>query len=105
MIKKKKKFTAVFAQTDLVALGIIRGIKEEGLKIPQDISVVGYDNIEFGRVSEPELSTINQPIGELVEEAVKILMKKLKKGYESQEINLVIEPELIIRNSVGRVKE
>ena len=105
LIKKKKKFTAVFAQTDLVALGIIRGIKEEGLKIPQDISVVGYDNIEFGRVSEPELSTINQPIGELVEEAVKILMKKLKKGYESQEINLVIEPELIIRNSVGRVKE
>lgn len=103
LIKKKKKFTAVFAQTDLLALGIIRGLQEEGLRVPEDISVMGYDNIEFGKFNKPELSTINQPTGRLAEEAVKLLIEKLKPNYEKKEKNIIIEPDLVIRNSVKKI--
>lgn len=102
LIKKNFKVTAVFAQTDLLALGIIRGIKEAGLRIPEDISVIGYDNIGFGQFSEPELSTINQPIEELVGIAVKILTEKLQGNENKKVENIIVEPNLILRNSVSR---
>lgn len=100
-IIKNRKFTGIFAQTDLLALGIIRGLKESGYGVPEDISVIGYDNIEFGRLSSPEISTINQPIEKLVEEAVILLMNKLKPNSKNEEKNIVIEPSLVIRNSIS----
>jgi len=103
LIKKKKKFSAVYAQTDLLALGIIRGLKESGLKVPEDVSIIGYDNIEFGKFSEPELSTINQPTAKLAEEAVKLLTEKLGTNYATIEKNIIIEPDLVIRNSIKKI--
>lgn len=100
---KNSNFTAVFAQTDLLAIGIIKGLKEEGYRIPEDISVIGYDNIEFGKMTEPELSTINQPIENIVEQSVLLLMEKLKSKDEKTEKNIVIEPNLVIRNSVKKI--
>ena len=106
LVRTGKEFTAVFAQTDLVALGVIRGLDEIGLKVPQDVSVIGYDNIEFSKFSNPELTTINQPVEKLAKKAVELLMNKLKR--KSKKISkvvgetIIIEPDLIIRNSVGR---
>ena len=103
LIKKGKKFTAIYAQTDLLALGIIRGLKETGIKVPEEVSIIGYDNIEFGKFSEPELSTIHQPTGKLAEEAVKLLIEKLSVNYAMIEKNIIIEPDLVIRNSTKEI--
>lgn len=100
---KERKISGIFAQTDLLALGIISGLKEEGYRVPEDISVVGYDNIGFGKFSEPNLSTINQPIERLAEEAIKLLIDKLKSNKKNTKKNIVIEPELIIRKSVMKI--
>lgn len=99
LIRNNIKFTGVFAQTDLLALGIIRGIKEMKMRVPEDIAVIGYDNIEFGKFSEPELTTVNQPTEKLAEEAVNILVKSLNQEKATIEKNIIIKPNLIIRNS------
>lgn len=103
MIKSGKKFTGIFAQTDLLALGIIRGLQEAGISVPEEVAVVGYDNIEFGKFNNPELSTINQPTGKLAEEAIKLLVEKLKVSYDKKEKSIIIEPDLVIRNSVKKM--
>lgn len=103
LIKKKKKFTAVYAQTDLLALGIIRGLRELNIKVPEEVSVIGYDNIEFGKFSEPELTTINQPTAKLAEEAVKLLTEKFDKKYNEIERKIIIEPNLVLRNSIKKI--
>lgn len=103
LIKKKKKFTAVYAQTDLLALGIIRGLRELNIKVPEQVSVIGYDNIEFGKFSEPELTTINQPTTKLAEEAVKLLTEKFDKKYNEIERKIIIEPNLVLRNSIKKI--
>lgn len=103
LVKKKKKFTAVYAQTDLLALGIIRGLRELNIKVPEEVSVIGYDNIEFGKFSEPELTTINQPTAKLAEEAVKLLTEKFDKKYNEIERKIIIEPNLVLRNSIKKI--
>ncbi len=103
IVKKKKKFTAVYAQTDLLALGIIRGLRELNIKVPEEVSVIGYDNIEFGKFSEPELTTINQPTAKLAEEAVKLLTEKFDKKYNEVERKIIVEPNLVLRNSIKKI--
>ena len=103
LVKKKKKFTAVYAQTDLLALGIIRGLRELNIKVPEEVSVIGYDNIEFGKFSEPELTTINQPTEKLAQEAVKLLTEKFDKKYNEVERKIIIEPNLVLRNSIRKI--
>ncbi len=103
IVKKNKKFTAVYAQTDLLALGIIRGLRELNIKVPEEVSVIGYDNIEFGKFSEPELTTINQPTAKLAEEAVKLLTEKFDKKYNEVERKIIVEPNLVLRNSIKKI--
>ena len=70
--------TAVFAASDMMAIGLIRGLREEGLEVPSDISVVGYDGIIFADYCEPRLTTMKQPKLEMSEAAVELLMQAIK---------------------------
>ncbi len=98
------KTTAVFAQTDLMALGAIQALKDMGLKVPQDVSVLGYDDIEPGRFIPPALTTIRQPREELAQLACNRLVE-LMKNYDDAAEHEVLEPELIIRESCSFRKE
>lgn len=91
---------AVFAENDLLALGAMQAIREKGLKIPQDIAVVGFDDIPFASFPEVQLTTICQPKYEMGRIAAQILMDKLtqKKGKNTDR-KVILEPELIVRKS------
>lgn len=75
LLDKMPDLTAVFAMADVTALGAIRAIKDRGLKVPEDISVVGFDGIEMGQYLVPRLTTIKQPNERLTARCVEILLQ------------------------------
>lgn len=94
--------SAVFAYSDFVAIGIMQAILEEGLRIPTDVSLVGYDDILFSAYTKVPLTTVRIPKRTLGSEAVKMLLKKLagKATAASQTKRLGVE--LVVRDSTGR---
>ena len=91
--------TAVFASNDSIAVGAYQSLWRHGLQVPQDISIIGYDNIELAKYLSPPLSTINQPKAELGKLAVETLLQRLKNPSENYR-TLLLQPELILRESI-----
>jgi LacI family transcriptional regulator len=89
---------AIFAENDILALGVIQGIRESGLSIPEDIAVVGFDDIPFASFPEVQMTTIHQPKHEMGEIAVSILLDQLS-GRNTQPRKVILEPRLIVRRS------
>lgn len=92
--------TAVFACSDSIAFGAYQTIWRHGLSIPQDISIIGYDNITLAQYMSPPLSTINQPKAELGKLAVETLLQRIKNPTNSYR-TFLLEPELILRESIS----
>ena len=72
--------TAIFAMSDLMAVGAIRAIQDHGLRVPQDIAVAGYDGIALGRYTVPRLTTIRQNTTVLAERAADILLRCIEEN-------------------------
>lgn len=98
LLKGKKKFTAVFVIADRMAIGAYKAIFDEGLRIPEDISVIGFDGIELTKYMEPSLTTVIQPVQKMVDSSVRLLMDQIA-GSPKRE-HLVYEAELFERDSV-----
>jgi LacI family transcriptional regulator len=100
-LKMNRPPTAIFATNDYMALGTYQAIVEEGMKVPEDMALVGFNDIEFTSMKGIELTTIGQKKYEMGALAVKTLVERIegKKVGPSKEI--VLEPELIIRKSCG----
>jgi LacI family repressor for deo operon, udp, cdd, tsx, nupC, and nupG len=92
--------TGVFVSNDEMALGAIKAAKDSGIKVPEDIAVVGFDNLKIVSVFEPYITTINQPKYEIGKKAMDLLLK-LMKGETLQKNKFVLKDELIIRESCG----
>ncbi|MEO6984785.1 MAG: substrate-binding domain-containing protein [Paralcaligenes sp.] len=95
--------TAIFCSTDLLALGVIKALRERSLRIPQDISVIGFDGLEYGQLIDPVLTTISQPNGEIGRKAAQKLLSRLD-GEKSQAKPLFLKHELLTGHSVGQPK-
>ncbi len=93
-----QKPTAMFCATDLMALAAIRAIEEKGLKVPEDISIVGFDDIETGRYFKPSLTTIKPPLEDIGEKAIELLFKVIKDPRRPIE-EIPLKASLIIRQS------
>lgn len=93
---------AVFACNDLIALGAMQAIEEKKYKIPDDISIVGFDDIYLSRFLKPPLTTVKQPICEMGKMAAEILLDRINGSKSSSPKKVVVEGKLIIRDSVGR---
>lgn len=74
LLQKSPYITAVFAMSDVTALGAIRAIKDKGLRVPEDVSVIGFDGIEMGQYTVPKLTTIQQPSEMIANRCVEILL-------------------------------
>jgi len=95
---KKNRPTAVFVVSDEMALGAIDCITDRGLKVPDDISVVGFDDIDLASSVEPKLTTVHQPIREIARMSAELLIKQLEnKSISVREV--VIDHSLVIRDS------
>lgn len=96
-----KSITAVFAQNDLMALGVIAALNELGVNVPNDIAVVGFDDIELGKYFKPYLTTIHQPAKEIAMLTCKRLVELLNSENSNIKQKLAIQPHLVIRDSCG----
>lgn len=97
---EKKKPDAIITVNDIMALGAKRGVIDLGLRIPEDISVAGYDDVIFSSISEIPLTTIRQDIQEISRETVNILFEKIE-GKKPHNRLIKLTPELIVRKSTG----
>lgn len=100
LLGRGKPFTALFAYNDISAIGAIRAIQEHGLRVPQDISVIGFDDIPGAAFHSPSLTTVRQPLNRMGEVAAQSLLDRIegKKEYPSE---IAIEPELATRESTA----
>jgi LacI family transcriptional regulator len=99
LLKGNKEIDAVFCGAgDNTAIGAINAIKQAGLRVPQDIAVVGYDDIPVASAFTPSLTTVRQPVEKMGNEAFIIALEAMQ-GRLKNPTNLVFEPELIVRES------
>jgi len=99
----KEKPSALFCASDLMAIGVISELQEHGVRVPDDISVVGFDDIDIARFYTPKLTTIRQPTRELGVTAAKALYNKLH-GFSENTVSSLLDVELIVRGSTARSK-
>jgi LacI family transcriptional regulator len=102
LLKDHKDIDGIFINTDLVAIGAMTELIKQGVKIPEDISVVGFSNWFMASIISPSLTTINQPGLEMGKNSFKLLYKEIKERKKKKTINykeLVLETELVIRDS------
>ena len=106
ILRSKKEFTALFAFNDISAIGAIRALQEQGLRVPEDVSVLGFDDIYAAAYHNPSLTTIRQPLFEMGSLAAQTL---LERAAEKQKNNgakipetLTVEPKLIVRQSTAK---
>lgn len=101
LLARKRPFTALFAYNDISAIGSIRAFEEAGLRVPEDISVVGFDDIKIAVHHNPSLTTVRQPLEKMGEIAARTLLKRIQ-GDEPWVPKILIEPEFVVRDSTGK---
>jgi DNA-binding LacI/PurR family transcriptional regulator len=101
LLARGKPFTAIFAYNDISAIGAIRALQEHGLRVPQDVSVMGFDDIPGAAFHTPSLTTVRQPLNRMGEVAAQSLLERIegKKEYPAE---IAIEPELVVRESTAK---
>jgi len=99
LLKLKRLPTAVFAYSDLVAIGLMQALMEEEVEIPGDVSLVGYDDIEFSAYTKVPLTTVRIPKRTLGQRAVEMLLEILRDGDLLDKCGQKLQVELIIRSS------
>lgn len=99
--KKKYMPTAFFTANDAIASGVIRGLKENSIRVPDDVSIIGFNDTIISQYTNPPLTAIRVHIEYLAEVAVELMLEKLKNRSYSKKV--VIPSEFILRNSVKRI--
>jgi len=103
LIARDRQITALFCFNDINALGAIRGLSDIGLKVPEDISVMGIDDINISSIFIPGLTTLRYPVREMVDEAGKILFARIKNPAVKKYKEVSLRSELVIRESTKKV--
>ena len=90
--------TALFAMSDVMALGAIRALADAGKRVPEDISVVGFDGLQIGEYTLPRLSTVSQSVEQLVERSMNLLLQGIESGMQAK--HEVVPVQLLLRESI-----
>jgi len=101
LLERTRNFTALFCFNDMAAMGAIRAIKDAGLAVPGDISVVGFDDTTSAAFSIPSLTTVHQPLFEMGKRAAQILLERIASRDKAFSSEVVMSPELVVRESTG----
>ena len=102
LLARQIPLTAVVAISDVIALGAQKALIDAGLKIPEDVSITGFDGIEFARYTNPALTTVEQPIEQLAETSCRLLFAQMKKESITRPQRL-LRGSLLIGDSTGPV--
>lgn len=102
LLDLQQPFTALFAFNDISAIGAIHALREAGLHVPRDISVMGFDDIQSAAYQNPGLTTVKQPLREMGKTAAKTVLQRIASpDPDSPSKSVVVEPELVVRGSTG----
>lgn len=96
-----RPFTALFAFNDVSAIGAMRAFRDAGLGIPEDVSVVGFDDIQAAAYLTLRLTTVRQPLREMGQIAAKHLLDRIDNGNGESSRSISMQPEIVIRESTG----
>ncbi len=100
ILTHRPETTAIWAQNDLMAIGVMNALQRRGIRIPEDVSVVGVDDIEFATMIRPQLTTVQQPFREMCRIAVEMLFEGNATGADFRR-RVVISTQLVIRESTS----
>jgi DNA-binding LacI/PurR family transcriptional regulator len=96
--------TAVCTADDVMAMGALQACHEAGLRVPEDISLAGYDDIQFSRFTYPRLTTVRQHVDEMGSQVLKLLIDLIAENdIDETRKSIQVQPELVIRESTGPV--
>jgi DNA-binding LacI/PurR family transcriptional regulator len=98
-LQRKQTFTAILCFNDISAMGSIRALHDYGLQVPEDVSIVGFDDIQSASYHVPSLTTIRQPLKLMGSTAAAALLRRM--ANETLPATIQVEPELVVRESSG----
>lgn len=103
LIKQRRDVTAIFAATDMIAIGAMKALKQAGIRIPEEISVVGFDDLVIAAFPGIELTTVRQEIATVGSSAMKLLLDQLEGAGAAPEApeNVLVPPEMVIRKTTA----
>jgi LacI family transcriptional regulator len=104
LLQRTQSFTAIFCFNDTAAIGAMRAIKDAGLSCPEDISVVGFDDIATAEYTSPSLTTVRQPLHLMGETAAQLLLRRIQSPREEFPDNVMLQPWLMVRESTTAVR-
>ena len=99
LLRATDRPTAIFCANDLLALGMMRGLEQRGIAIPDDIAVVGYDDDDFASMLSPSLTTVRLPKYQLGHKATELLLEEICHAETHLHQQISYQPELIVRES------
>jgi DNA-binding LacI/PurR family transcriptional regulator len=105
LLAKREHFSAIFAFNDISAIGAIRALREQGLRVPDDVSVVGFDDIQSAAFQNPGLTTVRQPLRKMGEIAAETVLRRIARENVDHPKRITVEPELVVRESTCEVRE
>jgi DNA-binding LacI/PurR family transcriptional regulator len=103
LLATRERFTALVSFNDMAAIGAIRALEDFGLRVPDDVSVIGFDDIKVAAFSKPRLTTIRQPMSNIGRIAAQCVLNQLK-GSERFRKQILVEPELVVRESTRAIR-
>ncbi|MDD5600115.1 MAG: substrate-binding domain-containing protein [Victivallaceae bacterium] len=103
LLNLKSPPTAIFASCDPLAYEAVRAVRDLGLKVPEDISVVGFDDLKFSAFIDVSLTTMAQPFRDIGKTAMRILLDKIE-GKDKEIRQIILKPKLIVRKSAAPPK-
>lgn len=104
LLDRSEPVTAVVCVNDLTALGVLRGLRQRGLSVPDDVSVVGYDDVEFAAVLSTPLTSIRQPRYQIGRAAADLLLAEARVRGRHRHEQVLFQPELVVRESSGPIQ-
>jgi DNA-binding LacI/PurR family transcriptional regulator len=102
IVERKKRPTALVAMSDIIAIGVIAGLHDGGLRVPRDVSIVGIDDLYLDSLISPTITSIRQPIPEIAEAMIGRLLKRIETPHLAP-AEQVFRPALVVRNSVRKL--
>jgi DNA-binding LacI/PurR family transcriptional regulator len=104
LLETKKPFTAIFAFNDVTAIGAILALREVGLRVPRDVSVLGFDDVLIASTNNPPLTTIHQPLRGMGQAAASTLLALIRDEIPHPPPSAItVYPKLVVRKSTGHV--
>ncbi|WAP51520.1 LacI family DNA-binding transcriptional regulator [Arthrobacter sp. ATA002] len=104
LLARPERPTAIFAGSDMQALGVLRAAREQGIEVPAQLSVVGYDDLPLAEWVGPSLTTVNQPLLEMADAAASMVLG-IARGTDPKPRSIELATELVVRESTGPVPE